>query len=115
MLNKLLKRCMPWMDKGRWYNLVLAGNGDDWEIVTNESDRIFSGASVQIVDNKVNIINSGIMFIDIKALYEFGPMVGAPTFGCMSDTTMTTIECSVSGVTLGAAAGARLKLQIFGR
>lgn len=19
MLNKLLKRCMPWMDKGRWY------------------------------------------------------------------------------------------------
>lgn len=21
MLNKLLKRCMPWMDKGRWYHI----------------------------------------------------------------------------------------------
>lgn len=115
MLNKLLKRCMPWMDKGRWYKLVLSGNGTVWEIATNESDRIFSGASVQTVDNKINIINPGIMFIDIKALYEFGPMVGAPTFGCMSDTTMATIECTVSGVTLGAASGAKLILQIFGR
>lgn len=21
MLNKLLKKCMPWMDKGRWYSI----------------------------------------------------------------------------------------------
>ena len=115
MLNKLLKRCMPWMDKGRWYKLVLVGNGNDFEIVTNESDRIFSGSSVQIVDNKIYILNSGIMFIDVKALYEFGPMVGAPTYGCMSDTTTATLECTVTGVTPGAAEGAKLTFLIFGR
>lgn len=35
MLNKLLKRCMPWMDKGRWYHVRTEGN-----IVTHDS--IFS-------------------------------------------------------------------------
>lgn len=25
MLNKLLKRCMPWMDKGRWYSIRVVG------------------------------------------------------------------------------------------
>jgi len=26
MLNKLLKRCLPWMDKGRWYHIGVTGN-----------------------------------------------------------------------------------------
>ncbi len=28
MLNKLLKRCMPWMDKGRWYHISAISRGD---------------------------------------------------------------------------------------
>ena len=43
MLNKLLKRCMPWMDKGRWYKLVLVGNGNDFEIVTNVTIFLLKG------------------------------------------------------------------------
>jgi len=29
MLNKLLKSCMPWMDKGRWCAVQVLGNSED--------------------------------------------------------------------------------------
>ena len=40
MLNKLLKRCMPWMDKGRWYHFRVTQTLDG--TVTMDYDNIFS-------------------------------------------------------------------------
>lgn len=37
MLNKLLKRCMPWMDKGRWERLVFnQGEGEGTFVIDME-------------------------------------------------------------------------------
>lgn len=44
MLNKLLKRCMPWMDKGRWYQIRVSGTSiEDVNIV---SDPVFSAVDL---------------------------------------------------------------------
>lgn len=40
MLNKLLKRCMPWMDKGRWYQIRVTG--DNMESAQFDYDPVFS-------------------------------------------------------------------------
>lgn len=40
MLNKLLKRCMPWMDKGRWYHVKIEGDTESGYNVSH--DNIFS-------------------------------------------------------------------------
>lgn len=46
MLNKLLKRCMPWMDKGRWYHIRVEGEYVSEDEVTLKNvefdDRMFS-------------------------------------------------------------------------
>lgn len=58
MLNKLLKRCMPFMDKGRWYKLTINCDAnmqlldykipDSWTISQNES-----GITVNTKNNKL--------------------------------------------------------------
>lgn len=42
MLNKLLKRCMPWMDKGRWYSIRVVGSDPSNLRTVFNSDEILS-------------------------------------------------------------------------
>lgn len=45
MLNKLLKRCMPWMDKGRWYKIDVGL--DSLGELKIDHDPIFSNVSME--------------------------------------------------------------------
>lgn len=78
MLNKLLKRCMPWMDKGRWYKLVLTGTSDNYVVDHDKSDSIFmdTSSSYDSVDKAISLSETPVAFNDIKCMD--GP--GRPTF-----------------------------------
>lgn len=54
MLNKLLKRCMPWMDKGRWYHVEFKVDGNG-QITYLKYDNIFDRHDVQTQDNYATI------------------------------------------------------------
>lgn len=70
MLNKLLKRCMPWMDKGRWHKIRIDG---------------------ELVNNVFNITN---VSYD-KSLFSRHVIDNASTFIYFSDTTINAsiIDC----------------------
>lgn len=42
MLNKLLKRCTPWMDKGRWISIRVVGSNPANSRTVFNSDEILS-------------------------------------------------------------------------
>jgi len=87
MFNKLLKRCMPWMDKGRWYHVRVNTIGEKpyavfdpvFESVSfndfNFELKIPSGRQYQMINakatiNKFKITNPEITkFIDATNLY----------------------------------------------
>lgn len=61
MLNKLLKRCMPWMDKGRWYSIRLEGS-DPSNIRT-----VFN--TDEFINAEINF-NNGIMTVTCKHVFQ---------------------------------------------
>lgn len=64
MLNKLLKRCMPWMDKGRWYHIRITSTDDVRKV---ECDDIFEVVSFTDTTLKISFKNPGIYtVIDVK-------------------------------------------------
>lgn len=69
MLNKLLKRCMPWMDKGRWYNIVFAASNGNY-VIGDGTDPAFQSADavVQIDDygNTILVIHTNIVVREVK-------------------------------------------------
>ena len=69
MLNKLLKRCMPWMDKGRWYKVVLEPSNGGY-VVGAGTDPAYQNTNPLLVQddygNFIIVLHSGILIRDLK-------------------------------------------------
>lgn len=69
MLNKLLKRCMPWMDKGRWYKVVLEPSNGSY-VVGAGTDPVFQNTNPFLEQdeygNVIITLHSGISVRDLK-------------------------------------------------
>ena len=96
MLNKLLKRCMPWMDKGRWYKIVLEPTNNYSFAVAAGTDPAFQNAvvsfnSAENEDSIISIQGAGIMVVD--AMLHEGPGRRSSYSTCMvkSSKTLTQI------------------------
>lgn len=54
MLNKLLKRCMPWMDKGRWYHVEYEFDSNN-QLTYIKYDNIFNSHEIDSRDNQLKL------------------------------------------------------------
>ena len=117
MLNKLLKRCMPWMDKGRWYKLVLQGTGNTFIVDKELSDPIFykAHASFNADDATITIENPGAVFLENKCTIEYIHTLIGITLDLYSVINMLTIASPINSVTVIPAAGVKMTLYMFGR
>lgn len=85
MLNKLLKRCMPWMDKGRWHSIRIAGSGpNDLRAIFN-SDEILSVAISTVGNVSMTVTMKHVPYI---IDYKFCPDVGQE-FSYLSNVFIT--------------------------
>ena len=95
MLNKLLKRCMPWMDKGRWYKIVLKPTNNQSFAIAAGTDPAFQNAVVSFSlneneDSIISIQGAGIMVLDAK-LHE-GPGRRSSYSTCMIKSSQTLTQ-----------------------
>ena len=103
MLNKLLKRCMPWMDKGRWYQIKFGGSSP--ETLVFKSDPIFTNVNFGgLVDGSAKITAdfagnvNNYQIIDIKFVGEAGfYTVGTSVTAARSTTKDIEIMCPGPG------------------
>ena len=96
MLNKLLKRCMPWMDKGRWYKIDVGL--DSQGALKIDHDPIFSSVSMDgPVLSAVFANNDTYHVVDVKfvgkdGFLSIGPNVTMSSTGEHTlDITLTTL------------------------
>jgi len=117
MLNKLLKRCMPWMDQGRWYKLVLQGTGANFIVDKDLSDQVFYNSSAQFdVDNKIiTIPNPGAVFWENKCTIKYNDMVIGVTLDLYSAANALVITVPTTAVNIEPYTGLKLTLWMFGR
>jgi len=117
MLNKLLKRCMPWMDKGRWYKLVLKGTGTDFIVDDDLSDQLFYNSFAEFdVDNKmITIKNPGAVFWENKCTIEYNNMLIGVTLDLYSAVSELFVAIPTITVNVQPLTGIKLTLWMFGR
>lgn len=87
MLNKLLKRCAPWMDKGRWYKITFGGDSPDTlefkfdpifenvNYVGFSDGNITIGADFAVNENNLHVID--VKFVGEPGFYNVGTSVTA--------------------------------------
>lgn len=84
MLNKLLKRCMPWMDKGRWYKISVTGNTPDSLHV--DYDPIFSSVTFDLGALVITFADSrpyqliDAKFVGQKGMSSPGPNISVDSY-----------------------------------
>jgi len=95
MLNKLLKRCMPWMDKGRWYHVRINEDG------STIMDEIFDHVEIPDGNTPIKIyFKSGTDYImlDAKAILSKTPS------GVVPDPIVIDGSHPVSGIQITTTA-----------
>ena len=96
MLNKLLKRCMPWMDKGRWYKIVLEPSSGTY-VIGAGTDPAFQNVIVNYAHDTaagytaIDLNGSGIYIIDLKIKEFAGNMFAYSNADFHSFANGTTI------------------------
>ena len=105
MLNKLLKRCMPWMDKGRWYHVRINEDG------STIMDEIFDHVEISD-DNSAPVkiyFKSGTDYImlDAKAILSKTP------FGVPFDPYVIDVTHPVSSFSVTAKGTSAIVLHMF--
>lgn len=116
MLNKLLKRCMPWMDKGRWYKVVLVPSSDSY-VIGDGTDPVYQNAEPFIEqDDQGNVIiglRSGISVRDLKIREFYNTASAYITALSRSDSHGTEIFIP-SWFAVTPVNGNSLEILIFG-
>ena len=117
MLNNLLKRCMPWMDKGRWYKLVLQGTGINFIVETDLSDQVFCNSSAYFDADKemITIGNPGAVFWENKCTIKYGDMLIGVTLDLYSTVDALVFAIPITTVNVQPLTSVKLTLWVFGR
>ena len=116
MLNKLLKRYMPWMDKGRWYKVVLEPSNGSYVVGVGSDPAYHNTNPLFEQDDQGNVIivlHSGISVRDVKIREFYNTASVYITALSRSDIHGTRIFIP-SWFAVSPESGRSLEILIFG-
>jgi len=108
---------MPWMDKGRWYKLVLQGTGENFIVDKDLSDQVFSTSSAEfdVNDKIITVGNPGAVFWENKCTIKYNDVLIGVTLDLFSVANRLVVTVPTTVVNIGPVTGVKLTLWMFGR
>jgi len=108
---------MPWMDKGRWYKLVLQGADENFIVNKDLSDQVFSNSSA-LFDADIKMItieNPGAVFWENKCTIKYNDMLIGITLNLHSAVNALVVTVPNIPFNVEPLTGVELTLWMFGR